>query len=252
MADQNFKDLFSGHAQDYARYRPHYPSTLFEYISRKCGHHDLAWDCGTGNGQAAAELARTFKRVIGTDPSAEQIAAATKVKNVEYRVAPAEKTDLLARSVDLITVAQALHWFKHDQFSDEVRRVAKPGAVLAAWSYNLAKIDAAVDAVTLELYEGELGKYWEPERRLVEQGYAGIELPIENEENPDFSMTTEMNLEHWLKYLATWSAFKTAVKKTGLNPIEKLKPQFEKAWGNPSKTRTIRFPLTVRMGQVAF
>jgi len=249
---QDFKDLFSGHAKDYARYRPHYPSTLFEYLSHQSAVHDLAWDCGTGNGQAAVELARTFKKVIGTDPSAEQIAAAAPAPHVEYRVAPAEKTDLLARSVDLITVAQALHWFKHDQFNDEVRRVAKPGAILAVWSYNLAKIDSAVDAVTLELYEGELGKYWEPERRLVEQGYAGIELPLENEENPDFAMTTEMNLDHWLKYLATWSAFKTAVKKSGTNPIEKLKPKFEKAWGNANESKTIRFPLTVRMGKVAF
>ena len=137
---QDFKDLFSGHAKDYARYRPHYPSTLFEYLSHQSAVHDLAWDCGTGNGQAAVELARTFKKVIGTDPSAEQIAAAAPAPHVEYRVAPAEKTDLLARSVDLITVAQALHWFKHDQFNDEVRREAiwtrDQANVLLAYPYQ--------------------------------------------------------------------------------------------------------------------
>ena len=187
-SDTGFKDYFSSVSGSYRDHRPRYPATLFDYLAGVAPSSRLAWDCATGNGQAATMLARYFRSVIATDGSANQVAEAEPMENNDYRVEPAESTSIEAASVDLTTVAQALHWFDLPRFVEEVRRVSVPGAILAVWSYAILTSTPAVDAVIEKLYNGILGDYWTPERKLVEQGYAGIELPFEAPDAPEFSM----------------------------------------------------------------
>ncbi len=246
-----FKDLFSGHASDYAAYRPRYPEELFDLITKNCRERRLAWDCGTGNGQAALGLAERFERVIATDPSEDQLKNATPHPRIEYRPWPAEKTEIADDSVDLITAAQALHWFDFPRFSREVKRVAKPRAWLAVWCYSVARITPEVDLVADRLYSDLLAGHWEPERRWIEQGYEGIDLPFEREEKVKLTISVPMTLEKWLNYLGTWSAVKNCIKKTGQDPVLSLKSDFEKAWGHPKTERAVTFPIALRMGPIA-
>ena len=140
-----FKDHFSGHARHYAAHRPGYPAELFDFLAAECRARDLAWDCATGNGQAARSLASRFRRVVATDASAEQIASAEPAEGVDFYVAPAEASALPAGSVDLVTVAQALHWFNIERFFEEADRVLKPGGLLACWSYHHCRVEPAID-----------------------------------------------------------------------------------------------------------
>lgn len=247
----NFKDLFSAHAGDYAAYRPRYPKELFDLITRNCSERKVAWDCGTGNGQAALELAERFERVIATDPSESQLKNAPAHPRIEYHPWTAEKTEIESASVNLITVAQALHWFDFPLFNREVQRVAKPGAWLAVWCYSVASITPEVDQVAQHLYTELLKGHWEPERRWVERAYEGIELPFEREEKLTLTMSHQLNLDSWLKYLDTWSAVKNCIKRTGQDPVQFLRPEFEKAWGDPAQSLTVKFPIHLRMGPVA-
>ncbi len=138
-------DYFSAHAAEYAQHRPHYPAGLFDWLTGQCSAHDLAWDCGTGNGQAALALADRFEQVVASDLSAEQIDCARPHARITYRLTPAAASGLANHSCDLITVAQALHWFCHDAFYAEVQRVLKPGAWFAAWTYTLLRSEPAIN-----------------------------------------------------------------------------------------------------------
>jgi ubiquinone/menaquinone biosynthesis C-methylase UbiE len=245
-----FKDLFSGYASEYARFRPIYPAELFDFLAACCPSRDFAWDCGTGNGQAALELAKHFKKVIATDPSEKQLAEAPLAPNIEYQVAPAERTSISTGSIDLITVAQALHWFDVEKFTREVARVAKPKARLAVWCYALAQISPEIDQITLRLYSEILGTYWDPERKHVENGYEHFNLPISNEIRPKFDMRSEMDLASWQAYLRTWSALQKYQKAKGEDPLHLIAEDFEKAWGDPASVRPVNFPLFVRAGEI--
>ena len=166
-----FKDRFSGHAADYAQYRPRYPAALFEYLSSVAVDRELAWDCATGSGQAASGLAGFFDKVIETDASEEQIANAERHDRIVYSVANAEKSGLESHAVSLITVAQALHWLFLDAFYNEAKRVLKPNGALAVWCYNLFEISPQIDSLVTKFYRETVGPYWDSERRLVETGY---------------------------------------------------------------------------------
>jgi len=146
-----FKDHFSTQAEDYSIYRPEYPADIYSWLASICNSHQLAWDCATGNGQVAVALTNHFGYIIGTDASESQIYHATTYPRVEYEVALAHKSPLDDQSVDLITVAQALHWFEFDSFFKEVERVAKPNSVLAVWCYELHQISPAVDASSVNI-----------------------------------------------------------------------------------------------------
>jgi len=246
----SFKDYFSGHASDYQKYRPNYPADLFEYLAAIAPGHDLAWDCATGNGQAALGLAPYFQQVIATDASREQIASAAQHAGVEYRVSPAERTDLAAGGVDLVTVAQAAHWFDRPKFYHEVRRVARPGGLLAVWCYELMTITPEIDAVGLRLYRDTLDSFWPPERRLIEEGYRTIEFPFVELSPPPFKMQLRWTLREAVGYLCTWSAVKAYEKQHGVNPLTLYEADFERAWGDPHETRLVTWPLNVRVGRV--
>src|SRR5260370_34435115 len=170
----SFKDYFSIQSDDYAKYRPHYPPELFAYLASICAKRELAWDCATGNGQAAIGLTSYFDRVTATDPSTAQIENATRHPKVDYQVAACDRTTIGASTVDLVTVAQALHWFDLPAFYSEVKRVLKPKGMLAVWCYDMVEVTPAIDLLVGEYYHDIVGPYWKPERRLVEEGYRSV------------------------------------------------------------------------------
>lgn len=241
-----FKDHFSGHAGDYAAYRPTYPASLFEWLAQESPGRTLAWDCACGNGQAAVSLAAYFERVYATDASPEQIREAAAHPRVEYAVAGAEHSGLPDGSVDLLTVAQAYHWFDHDAFHTEAVRVLRPGGVMAVWAYSLAQIDDRVDDVMFELFDERLAGYWPPERTYVDNGYRDLELPFAQLESPSFEMTAEWTLTVLLSYLGTWSSVRRYITSNGIDPVEDLRGAFTTAWGRGDSPRQVRWPLILR------
>ena len=209
------KDHFSGHADQYEAFRPTYPDALFSYLATLCPSHELCWDCATGNGQAAVALAPYFNTVVATDASQKQIDHAHARENVHYRVAPADRAPLADGSVDLVTVAQALHWFDLPRFYAEVRRVARPDGVIAVWCYQLHTITPEVDAIVEHYYADIVGADWPPERRLVEEGYKTLEFPFVEIAPPTFQMVHSWDMSHVLGYLSSWSATQRYQKRTG-------------------------------------
>lgn len=245
-----FQDHFSRQASDYTQYRPRYPLALFEFLAAIPAERKTAWDCGTGNGQAAVDLAEFFERVIATDPSASQIAHAEPHPRVEYAVAAAENCPLGSGTVDLVTVAQALHWFDRDRFYQQVRRVGRQGSVLAAWSYGLASISPEVDAIVWHLYEEVLGTYWPPERQLIEAGYATIEFPFEPIAAPQFSMFAEWTLAELLGYLRTWSSVQRYMQSEQVDPLGLIAGDLAAAWGSADVRREVHWPIYLRAGWI--
>jgi SAM-dependent methyltransferase len=243
----SFKDHFSRQAADYAKFRPGYPRKLFDYLGSIVPSHKLAWDCGTGNGQAAVGLASVFDRVIATDASEKQIANAQPHDRVEYRLAPAENSGIKSGTVDLIMVAQALHWFDLDRFHAEARRVLKPDGVLAASAYNLLQIDPSIDEVINRYYHEVVGPFWAPERKLVET-FAEIPFPFHKIDPPEFEMKARWNLDHLIGYLGTWSASQLFLKAKGTDPVEQIIHNLRSAWGEPRQERSVIWPLTLRVG----
>ena len=246
----SFKDHFSGHAADYGRFRPRYPNELFDYLGLLCTERKLAWDCATGNGQAAIGLSTKFDRVVASDASSRQINSADLRDNIEFIVAKAEASPLPDASADLISVAQAMHWFDLESFYDEVRRVLKPRGVLAVWSYQLATIEPAIDAIVEEYYEDIVGEYWPEERSLVMDGYKEIPFPFTQMTNPEFLMTVEWDLPQLLGYLGTWSATRRYIVDNSLDPLTLISNSLANAWGVESRTRSVRWPLTLLCARV--
>jgi SAM-dependent methyltransferase len=246
----NFKDHFSGHADLYAQAGARYPDALFAWIAEEASAHRCAWDAGCGNGQASVALARHFERVFATDPSGQQLGNAAEHPHVEYRNEAAEHTSIAEHSIDAITVAQALHWFDLPAFVAEVRRVAKPGALFAAWCYANCSVTPAVDAVIAHLYDDVLGAYWPPERRWVDQGYASLELPFPAVAAPAFEMRVDWNARQLLAYLASWSAAQRHLQATGNDAVASIADEVMAAWHDPQHVRAVRWTLAIRAGRV--
>lgn len=244
-----FKDHFSVLARDYARYRPRYPDRLFADLAAVAPGRALAWDCATGNGQAAAGLAAWFAAVVATDASAEQVAAAEGPVNVRFAVAPAEASGLEEASVDLLLVAQAAHWFDLPAFYAEAARVLRPGGVLALLTYSGVRINAELDPPLREFHHGLLGPWWPPERAHVERDYRDLPFPWPEIPFPAQEMTADWTLDQLMGYLGTWSATRRYREQTGLDPLPALREQLALAWGAPGLARTVRWPLPVRIGR---
>jgi SAM-dependent methyltransferase len=241
----SFKDLFSRQSTDYARFRPTYPAALYAWLAAEAPARTLAVDVGAGNAQAAAALAAHFDRVIGVDPSEAQLAKAEPVARVELRRGAAEATGVPAASADLLIAAQAFHWFDHPAFFAEVRRVVRPGGLLAIWCYGLTTITPEIDAVVHELYEDRLGPYWEPERKLVETGYRTVAFPFPELTVPSFAMELTWTLAHLAGYLGTWSPLKRYRDETGEDPLPAIGAKLERAWGDVHERR-VTWPLSLR------
>jgi ubiquinone/menaquinone biosynthesis C-methylase UbiE len=245
-----FKDYFSKQACEYTRYRPHYPIQLFEYLAELTMEHQLAWDCATGSGQAALGLAGYFEKIIATDASDKQIANATAHDRITYSVAPAEKTEIAFGSVDLIVVAQALHWFDLDQFYGEVRRVSKSGGVLAVWSYSLLRISPAIDRLVDRFYTEVVGPFWPAERKFVDDKYQSIAFPFQEFTSPAFNMEAKWSFEHLLGYIGTWSSVQKFREQNNTDPLESLARDLRQVWGRLKEKKRIHWPINMRVGRV--
>ncbi len=244
-----FSDHFSGQSAGYARFRPHYPEGLFEFLASEAPARHAAWDCATGNGQVAEGLSPRFEQVYATDASEEQIRHAPARANVSYRVEPAEICSLEDRSVDLVSVGQALHWLDLHRFYNEVRRVARPDALVVAWCYNLLSCDAEVDRVIREFYRNVVGPYWPPERVFVERGYRDLSFPFAPAPVPEFALEADWNLSQLLGYLGTWSASAGYRRARGEEPTEAIAGALSAAWGLPADRRRIKWPLHFLAGR---
>jgi SAM-dependent methyltransferase len=210
----------------------------------------VVWDCATGNGQAAQGIARFAERVIATDASAGQIAQATPVANVEYRVASAEASGLPDASVNMVTVAQALHWLDHDRFYAEVRRVtARPG-ILAVWCYGYCHAGKDVESILREFEEGTVGAFWQPQRRWVVEEYRTIPFPFEEIPVPKLDMRVRWTLTQLGEYLATWSAVVAYRDARGDDPVPVVLEKLGRYWGNPDNIREVVWPIGIRVGRV--
>ena len=244
-----FKDHFSRLAGQYSNFRPRYPRSVFEWLAGVCDRRDMAWDCGCGGGQATLSLAEYFGAVVGTDASAAQVAAAPSHPKVQYRVAQAEDSGLPAASVDLVIVAQALHWFDLDGFYAEVRRVLRDKGVLAVWTYGVVHVEGDdIDRLIQQFYHETVGPFWPPERRLVEEGYRGLPFPFEPLSPPPFSMEEYWERTHLLGYLRTWSATGRYVEAKGIDPVAHLEKLVAPLWPDPTAVRKITWPLALRVG----
>jgi SAM-dependent methyltransferase len=249
-SSRGFQDHFSAVSKGYRANRPLYPAALFDFLAGMTPRHDLAWDCATGNGQAAVPLAEHFQSVIATDASPQQIEHAVEHPRVRYEVAPADRVPIVDGSVDLITVAQALHWFDLPKFYAEVRRVSRPEAIIAVWSYGLQTINPEIDAIIHRAYGGVLAKYWPEDRRWVEEKYETIDFPFERVTTPEFPMVEPRDLPQFLGYLQTWSACKRYREATGKDPLDLIRRELENAWGNAAQVRPIAWPFHVLVGRV--
>jgi SAM-dependent methyltransferase len=243
-------DYFSGVAQLYVKSRPTYPRELFVWLAGLCANRDRAWDVGAGNGQASIALAAEFTKVLATDQSEAQIAQAVPHERVEYRVAPAERSGLADASVDLVTIAQALHWFKLDAFYSEVRRVLKPGAAVAAWTYGVLNVegDAAGERLS-HFYHRVVGPYWPPERRHVENGYADLPFPFEEVTAPALEIQRAWTLDDLLDYCRTWSATSQCKLATGSDPVVALGHELAPVWEPRTQRRLVSWPIAIRAGR---
>jgi ubiquinone/menaquinone biosynthesis C-methylase UbiE len=207
----------------------------------------VSLDCATGSGQAAVELAEVFRGVIATDASERQIANAEQHPRVEYRAATSENSGIESSGVDLITVAQALHWFDLEKFYAEVRRVLKPRGVIAAIAYKLANVSPAIDALVNHYYSDVVGSYWPSERISVEK-FEDLPFVFAEIESPAFEMTAKWNVEQLLGYLRTWSATQRFMAAEKRDPLEGVAKELRAGWGD--ETRPVVWPLMVRVGKV--
>jgi hypothetical protein len=243
-------DHFSAVAEAYAAARPTYPPELFDYLAGLAPSRAHAWDCAAGSGQATLALASRFARVTATDASAAQIAQAPRHPRVTYRVGLAQESGLPDASVDLVTVAQALHWIDLPGFYEEARRVLVVGGLIAVWCYGLQRVDdKAVDDRLAHFYGSVVGPYWAPERALVETGYRTVPFPFDELEPPPFEMAHEWRLSELLAYLRTWSATAAFVNARGFDPVTALAAELGPAWGPAGGRRRVRWPLSLRIGR---
>lgn len=243
------KDNFSLQASAYSKHRPSYPTALFGYLAASVTNKKLAWDCGTGNGQSANELSKYFEQVFATDISSKQIEHARKQNNITYAVEPAENTSLAAGTVDLVTISQALHWFDFDKFYTEVKRVAAPGAMIAAWTYSLLQIDEPTDQLIHDYHFITLDKYWDEERKYVDDGYDSIPFPFKQKETPSFQIEVNWSLEELEGYFNTWSALQKFITANNYNPVPALMEKIKVNWPE-AEIKKIIFPIHLKLAQI--
>lgn len=245
-----FNDNFSKQASIYAQYRPSYPHELYDYLSELTPTHELAWDCGTGNGQSAIHLADFYDSVYASDPSEAQITNAFAHDRVTYKVEKAEESTLKDQSVDLVAIAQAIHWFDYDKFYAEVKRVLKKGGIIATWAYGIPSINKELDVLIKHFHQKIVGPYWPIETRSIDQEYTTIPFPFREIEPPEFYIRKKFKMEDLLGHLLSWSATQRFIEQVGHNPIDQLRLEVEKIWGNPQLVKDAVWKIYLRVGKI--
>ncbi len=243
-------DHFGKVAASYAEHRPSYPAGLFQWLADICTTHENAWDCGAGNGQASIALANHFTNVYATDLSDSQIANARTHPHVDYRIAPAEASGLPSSCADLVTIAQALHWFDLEKFYSEVRRVLKPNGLIVAWTYGMIVItnDEANECLQ-HFYHHVIGPHWPSERHHVETGYRELHFPFERINTPNVSMQVEWNANQLMGYLRSWSATARYHEATGIDPVDELSHQLVDTLTSSGELIEVHWPLSILAGR---
>lgn len=244
-----FRDHFSSVAPDYATFRPRYPAALFDFLAGLAPTRALAWDAACGNGQATLDLAARFESVIGTDASAAQLEHAPAHPHIEWRVAPAERSGIASGTIDLVTMAQALHWVDIAAFFGEALRVTKANGVVAVWSYSgIRSSDGRIDELVRHYSRETVGPCWPPERRLVDEGYRSVAFPFTEVDPPAFVMREQWTLAQLVGYIRTWSATIRHIEQRQSDPTVELAAHLARAWGNPERVREVEWPLAIRVG----
>ena len=241
---------FATEAEDYAHLRPTYPDSLFAFLATIAPARGAAWDCATGNGQAATHLAEYFDRVVATDESGEMIAQAPPDPRITYRVAEAEESGLEGGSVDLVTVASAIHWFDLERFYAEVNRVVKPGGAVAAWTYYTPVFGNEVDPIIRRLAHDILGPYWDARVHYVVDEFHDLPFPFEPIEAPSFRTDMTWDMRDLLGYFETWSSSIKYREANHESPTRLIEDDLARAWGDPQQRRHLHFPLYIRLGKV--
>ena len=242
------KDNFSKQSDLYSRFRPGYPRLLFNFLLPLVPDKKTAWDCGTGNGQVAIKLSLYFDEVYATDLSSAQIENADKKQNIFHSVENAEETFFPDNTFDLITVAQAIHWFEFKNFYREAKRTLKPGGIIAVIGYDVFRINKKIDLYINKFYRDTTGPYWDKERKYIDEHYLTIPFPFKEIKTPDFSMDYHWEFEQVIGYLNTWSAVQHYIRRNNENPVEKFSEELKKVWGNVLK-RKVTFPVFMRTGR---
>lgn len=242
------KDHFSKQSGLYAKFRPTYPQALYDWLFSLVPDRQCAWDCGTGNGQVASELATVFKQVFATDISQKQLDEATSADNIIYQLSRSEQSPFADNQFDLITVGQAFHWFDHAAFFDEARRTLKANGILAIWGYSLLRVQPEIDVLLDQYYTEIIGPYWAAERKYVDEQYSSIVFPLIEVHPPQsFWIERHWTLEQMEGYLNTWSSLQTYMRIHKDNPatafIEQIRQQ--NLW---QQVQTVRFPIFTKVG----
>lgn len=244
------RNWFDQGGQAYARFRPEYPDSLVAFLASHARDRRLAVDVGCGNGQLTQLLASYFNQVLGLDPSADQIANTIAHERIHYQRAPAEQLPVRDASADLITAAQAAHWFDLPEFYREARRIGSPGALLALISYGVLELEPALNERFQKFYWEEIGPYWPPQRKLVDTKYATIEFPFDELTAPDLAIRAEWKLAEFLGYLQTWSAIQNAKEAGKEGLLVDFASDIVRAWGDPEHSRLVRWPINMRIGKI--
>ena len=254
MTDQagsraGFADHFSRDPAAYAKFRPRYPETLFTWLATLPEHRRRVWDCATGSGQAAVPLSRHFELVLASDASRGQLRSAEPAPRVRYFAGLGESAPLPARSIDLVTVAQAMHWLDPARFTAEAGRVLAPGGALAVWGYGMLRVEGPVGRTMARFYTETVGSYWPPERAIVEEGFRSVSLPIHEATPPPLAMEAGLTLDALAGYVRTWSAVGRYITAHARDPVAELVEELGPLWGPPEQPRLVRWPLAIRAGR---
>ena len=249
--EKSSRNWFQEGGRNYALFRPEYPPALAAYLASISPGRQQAVDVGCGNGQLTLQLAEHFDSVIGVDPSQDQLKNAAAHERVTYLCTPAEGLPLNDGSADLITAAQAAHWFNLPRFYDEVRRVGRKTAVIALISYGVPRLaPAALDERFSQFYWQEIGPFWPPERKLVDTGYADLPFPFTELSAPAFSIERLWGLGDFLGYISTWSATRRLIEAGQHDILDIFVADLSRLWGAAEHRRPVIWPINMRLGHL--